>query len=216
MSTEETTQALEQINLANLQSDMEVEKQTRALDNFIKHSSTEFTYMGARYKIKKPSLREQDNIEKFKLSKKIELIRSKELLFENEWRTIYRERGIAIEDIEKSIKKLEDEKVDLEDRVIKANGSIQDKLVIQIQEKITKLNELYNQKYEMLEGTLENKIKQASNMYMLYCVLEIEDGVECKWKKMFTSYEDFMNHEDSVLLLTAFELLNALIFNYEG
>jgi len=75
-----------------------------------------------------------------------------------------------------------------------------------------KADRLYNEKKELLSGSLENRLDMTCNMYLLYLVLqtEREKGV---WVNMFDDFNGFLSYANGLFLLTAERILKMLMLN---
>lgn len=212
MDSTENQAMIKEINETILNEDTNLDSQFNTLENYIKRNSVEFDFDNVWYRVSKPTIRQQDTLEKFKHKYKLDLIKQGEYLFASEWLKIYKDRGIDIENFDAQIDIIKIEIEELQEKALKEIGTQQDKVLKQIVQKKKKADRLYNEKQELLSGSLENRLDMTCNMYLLYLVLqtEREKGV---WVNMFDDFNGFLSYANGLFLLTAERILKMLMLN---
>lgn len=215
MNEEILKDKVEELEVEKLNEALEVEKQMKELEAFIQSNEGIFTYNKEEYKVIRPTLKIQNEMERYKMIHKIELIKDKSVMFESELKKLYKSRGIDIDGMEAELIAIESEIEELGEKALKAVGHNQEKLIKSIEVKKEKRVKIIYEKNMLLEGSLEQKLSNDVNIYTIHLVLQKEDE-NGKWVRMFKDFNSFENYEDNRLLLSAFNVLDSLLWNYEA
>ena len=79
------------------------------LEDVVKDNKIEFKSGDKSFRVRKPNLDEQQEIDNVRRKKYLELVRDDSYLFKKQWIETYKKKGIDIDKIEIDIKRIEDE-----------------------------------------------------------------------------------------------------------
>ena len=181
------------------------------LSEMIKDNKIYFELDKKEYRVRKPTFKEKNQIERLRSLKKMELIKDQAFKFRRQWIDIYKEQGIDLDKLEKEIEEIN---LQIEDVKLKIGGteSIEAKkrLSEDIQDLKLKRNKLIIEQTDYLEYSIEDILTEFSNISLVVQVLEVKDND--KWIKVFKDYDDLMNSDNQKLVALATGYTRALIF----
>lgn len=185
--------------LEKIQSD----KDLTSIEEFIKNNFIEFEHNSNQYRVRLLSLKDKLLLHEFKLRKFGEYLQDKNILMEKDLIKIYKDRGIDIEAIDDSMKKLSAEIVDIQLKLGEALSKHEtDAILNNYKSKIETLQAekkiKFLQKTDLLSMSLENQLLNYEAEIITFLTLEISK--DSKWERLFASYEDFINCEDEALI----------------
>lgn len=182
------------------------------LEGTVKDNKVYFEVKDKKYRVRKPTERENQEIRKIRSKKFIELIKSDDYVLKEQLMELYKAKGIDIIAMENEIKelglKIEDIQVNLNDTKDKIR--IKD-LKYQIKELEKERVKIATRISELLEPCVENELREFCDMYVVYLSLE-KESEDSKWIKCFDSYDDFLNSDNEELVLKATANISLLIF----
>lgn len=175
------------------------------IEEGIKDNQFEYVHAdGVKYRVRKPVLRERQEIYEKKMAKFNSLLENPIYKLEDTIKKTYREKhGIDIDGMSKKILNLETQKQAIMlklGQTLKDKGSEQDMNILkgQIEDIANEQNNLSFKKSGYLEFSIENQILTYSYSYLAYLVSEKE--VDGKWVKAFETYDDYIGNEDETLI----------------
>ena len=196
------------------------------LEGLIKDNKIPFEIKGIKYRVHKPTQAEGLEVSKARTKKYIEFLKDDTYMLREQLIDLYKGKGVDIKQLEEDIKELGLQIEDIQEKV--APIPTESKEVInnyeqQVNDLIQKQSEIAIRLVELMEYSVENKILEFSNLYLIYSVLEKEENdksVEVKkgdkypkkWTKCFDSYKDFLNSDNEELILEATYSLSMLVF----
>lgn len=186
------------------------------LEEAILNNQLEFEIKDVKYRIRKPSFKEKQEVYSLKAKKFAELIKDKNFMLEKDLRRVYKERGIDIEEMETRFKNLEKDKNNLQFKLGEAlvNKATDDEMK-SLREEILKIRDLQIEisveKTSLLDYTIEQQLFTFCYSYLLYLIGE--KLVDDKWVKAWNKYEDFENEDDQTV--KTFAYYGALIVKEE-
>jgi len=185
---------------------MREEYQVDKIAELIKDNKIEFENNGNQYRVRLLNAKEKDELDMIRRRKFGQLLKDKDILLEKDLMIAYKEKGINIEiEIDEKIKnlnaQLEDISYKLGQALAKTPG---DTILKTYKEEIIKLNfkirGLTIQRGHLLEYSLENHLQNFVAQAISYLSLDVK--IEDKWIRAYTSLEEFMKQEDSLIELT--------------
>jgi hypothetical protein len=188
----------------------EIEEEVR-LENIVQNNRIKFSSNNKEFRIRKPNFAEQQEIEKARRKKYLELVNDDSFLFRKQWIEKYKEKNIDIDKMDEEMKKKEAEIKNLLLRLAKTK---EPKIIKDLKNQILKLRDeqfLINmEKTDLLSYSIEDQLAMFVNSYTVHLILEKKDGNE--WVKYFKTYGDFEKCNDMDLLNRSLYYLNYLIF----
>lgn len=184
---------------------------TTRIGDVIKDNKIKFQSGGKTFRMRRLTLREQEEVDNVRRKKHFELINDDSYLFRKQWIEKYKQKGIDIEKIETNIRTKEDEIKKLLLRLAKMSEK---KEIDKIKEDILALRDeqdvLTIQKTDLLSYSIEDQLTITVNSYTCYLILEKKDGN--KWIRHFESYKDFLDSNDADLIGKSFYYLSLLMY----
>lgn len=167
----------------------------------------EFEIDNVKYRIRKPSFKEKQEVYKIKSIKFSELIRDKNYMLEKDLRKLYKERGIDIDELESKFKNLEREKNTLNMKLGEALvNKASDEELKTLKEEIEKIRDLQievsMEKTNLLDYTIEQQLFSHCYSYLLYLIAEKK--LDDKWVKAWDTYQDFENTSEKTVKTFAY------------
>ena len=189
----------------------ELEETTR-MENVIKDNKIEFKVKDKIFRVRKPNLTEQQDANKFRRKRYIELVNDDSFLFRKQWIKKYKVKGIDIEKMDAEIHQKQKEMEALLLRLAKLDNV---KEIEKIKKDVLKLRdeqyEISIEKTDFLAYSIEDQLLISVNSYITYLVLEYKDKE--KWDKYFESYKKFQESEEKELVNKAYYYINHLIYS---
>jgi len=181
------------------------------VERMIKDNKIEFELDGKIYRVRKPSFKEKNQLERLRSLKKQELVLDDAYKFRRQWIDLYKTKGIDIEKLDKEITELS---LKIEDLKLQIGGtdSIEAKKRFskEVEQLRTKTNSLIIEKSDYLEYSIEDVLTDFSNVSLIALVLEKKE--ENKWTEVFKDYDELMNSNNDKLIALATNYLRAIIF----
>ena len=182
------------------------------LENIIKDNKIEFKSGDKNYRVRKPIITEQQEIDDARRKKYLELVKDGSYLFKKQWIEIYKKKGIDVAKIENDMKKLEDEVKRLLLRLAKTTGK---KAVEELKNQILKLRDeqyiISIEKTDLLSYSIEDQVYIYAKSYTAYLILEVKK--DDKWVKYFKSFGEFEKCEDNNLVSKLFYFFDYLLYS---
>ena len=181
------------------------------MENVIKDNKIVFNVKGKSFRVRKPDLSEQQEIDTIRRKKYLELVRDDSFMFRKQWVEILKKKDIDINKMDEEILKIQDA---LRGLLLRLAKTAEPKSVKLLKEEINKSRDkLYNlsiEKTDLLVYSIEDQILIHVNSYTTYIILESKK--EDKWVKYFDSYESFEKSKDDELIGKAFKFINDLMY----
>ncbi len=186
-------------------------EETVKMENVIKDNKIVFESGGKSFRVRKPTLTEQQEIDTIRRKKYMELVRDDSFMFRKQWIEIYKKKGIDINKMDDDIKRVQD---DLKNILLRLAKTAEPKsvklLTIEVRKIKDKLYNLSIEKTDLLVYSIEDQLTIHVNSYTTYVVLESKK--ESKWIKCFASYKDFEESKNDDLVGKAFYFINNLMY----
>ena len=171
----------------------------------IKDNKIEFEFEGKSYRVRMLNAKEKDELDMLSRKKFGQLLQDKDILMEKDLIRIYKERGIDIDLLDKKIKQIQTQIMDINYKLGEslANKS-GDTILKTYKEEITKFNnEMYEimiQKNHLLDFSLENQLQNYIAQIISYLSLDILNGE--LWSRAYQNMDDFLSAEEKLVNLT--------------
>ena len=206
-------QKVEKVVMAKeaLKAMQEIEDSVR-LENIVKDNKIEFKSGDKNFRVRKPNLEEQQEIDGVRRKKYLELVRDNSYLFKKQWIETYKKKGIDIVKMETDMKLNEDETRRLLLRLAKTTdkkgiGELKDQILKSRDEQYA----LSIEKTDLLSYSIEDQTFIHAKSYTAYLILERKD--KDKWVKCFKDFEEFQKSEDQDLVGKLFYYYDVLIYS---
>jgi len=203
----------------------EVKKAREAIDfalelakakKVIKNNYIEFDYNGNKYRVRMPTLEEEELVEKKKALKLNKMLSEVDeegnpvYLFKKQWNELYKKRGIDLDEKEARIDHLniEIETLLLELAKTKDKPEI-DRIEREIMKRKQDIAETISYILDKYQYCIEYILFFFYKKYLLFLVLEKLENK--KWKRVYKTFEDMQKEQDTKLIATALESLSYLV-----
>lgn len=188
-------------------------EETVKMENVIKDNKIVFDSGGKAFRVRKPTLSEQQQIDDIRRTKYGELVRDDSFMFRKQWIEIYKKKGIDINKMEDNIRQVQEDLKSILLRLAKTSEAKSVKLLTDEVKKIKdKLYDLAIEKTDLLVYSIEDQLLIHINSYTTYVVLEKKDEAKGKFQKVFKSYKEFEESKNEELIGKAFYFLNILMY----
>ena len=192
-------------NFDDLQSEMQ-------LKTIIKDNKIEFKVGDKTFRVKKPNLNEQDEIDTVRRKKYTELISDDSFLFRKQWVKKYKVKGI-------DIKKMESEMTAIQAGVQKTLlrlATVTDKKVVndlkgEVKSQRDKLYELSMEVTDLLSYCIETQVKIYVDSYSACVILEVKNGEN--WERYFKTYDEFQKSNEVEVINKTFYYFQYLMYS---
>ena len=182
------------------------------LENIIKDNKIEFKSGDRTFRVRKPTLEEQQEIDNVRRKKYLELVRDDSYLFKKQWIETYKKKGIDINKIDTDIKRIDDE---LRRTLLRLAKTTDKKGIGELKNQILKLRDeqyaLSIEKTDLLSYSIEDQTFIHAKSYTAYLILERKE--KDKWVRHFKDFEEFQRTEDSDLVSKLFYYFDVLIYS---
>jgi len=164
-----------------------------------------FEVEGKSYRVRQSNFQEKQDANKKRMKLYVELLKDKDCLLEKDLRSLYKERGMDVEGIDKQILELTNQQQKLLFDLGKAIKENKDKVELdKYKEEITLLMQsiqgLSMEKQRLLEFSLENRVMMDVYSWLIWTVSEVKVGET--WQRVWSSYDEFIQSTPSELLTT--------------
>ncbi len=182
------------------------------LEDIVKDNKIEFKSGDKTFRVRRPNLEEQQEIDNVRRKKYLELVRDDSYLFKKQWIETYKKKGIDIGKMEIDIKRIEDETRRLLLRLAKTTdkkgiGELKDQILKSRDEQYV----LSIEKTDLLSYSIEDQTHIHAKSYTAYLILERKE--KDKWVRHFKDFEEFQKTEDSDLVSKLFYYFDVLIYS---
>lgn len=187
-------------------------------EDLIKDNKILFNYREQEYRIRKPTRQEkkemgEKRIQKFnQLLQEVDEKEKPKYILREQLIDIYEKRDISFEKMNQKLIELNHKH---DDKLLKLAQTDNEKRVKELKNEIREIREeqaeISTRKADLLEYSLEDTLKEFMNTYFCYLLLEKKE--KKTWARVFKTYEDFMNSEDSELVTRGLYFLIVLIKN---
>jgi hypothetical protein len=173
------------------------------MESIIKDNKIDFTLNDKQYRVRLLSLRDKEELDELRRKKFTQLLKDKDVVFEENLIKLYKEKGIDINSIKDEINKLENERITIELKLGEAlSKNSGDAILKAYKEEIEKNNYLIQikliQKSDLLAYSFENQLLNYVAKLIAYLSLDILEND--KYKRLFNTIEEFDNCEDEKLI----------------
>jgi hypothetical protein len=193
----------------------------------IKDNKIEFSHKEKNYRVRKPNLKEKEDMRNKQNKKYIDLLDDDSFVLRQQLITKLKKKGIDIDAMDRKIKSLDAEIENVQMKLV----PIDDKKTREVLKK--EIIDLDNQRRlididikEYLSPCIENELAEFGNLYLIYTLLEkeiddtsidVKEGDEYpkKWVRVFDSYDEFLKTEEDDLISKAAYYISLIIFKKE-
>ena len=191
---------------------MEELQQMSELESLIKDNMIEFPHEGDIYRIAKPTQRVKEEAHQKKSVKYLELLNDDQYLFRDQLIAKYKEKGIDLNKMDNELVTIQKQHDDLLLRLAEMKNPED---IVKIKREIMNLrqaqSDIIMKRADLLQYSIEQKVIDFLNSYFLYSLLEIKRDVS--WERKFKSYDDFLDSNDSELLMKAMYYMSLTVNN---
>ena len=191
----------------------EIEETTK-MENIVKDNKIVFKSGSNSFRVRKPTLSEQQEVDAIRRKKYMELVADDSFLFRKQWIENYKKKGIDINKMDDDIKRAQG---DYESLLLRLAKTADSKSIELLKKEIDKTKEkMYSlslEKTDLLVYSIEDQLLIHVNSYVAYRVLEKQE--KDKWIKPFNSYEDFEKSENHDLINKTFSFINHLMYGHD-
>lgn len=168
-------------------------------ENAIVDNKLEFKVGEVQYRVHKPTVGERTEASKYQSKKFVELLKDKSVLMEADIIKQYKDKGIDIEEFDKTAKNLEKEKQDIQEKLGKALADKAPEVDLEVYKKqiaslLFNIQDVLTRKNALLQYSLETQLFNETFSYFVMLVTEVKKGEE--WVRLWNSLEE-MNNADS-------------------
>jgi len=179
------------------------DKDLANIEEMVIDNKVMFEYKDKKYRVRLMNLKEKHEFYDLKVRKYAQLIQDKDVLLEKDLISVYRQRGMNIDELDDNIKKINSQIVDIQIKLGESLAKHEEPVILNsYREKITNFKtqrQVYDfQKTDLLRMSLENQLLNYEAEIITYLTLDTLN--EDKWARLFNSYEDFISYEDETLL----------------
>ena len=189
----------------------ELEDSTR-LEDIVKDNKVEFKSGDKTFRVRKPNLEEQQEIDNVRRKKYLELVRDDSYLFKKQWIETYKKKGIDIDKMETDIKRIHDE---IRRTLLRLAKTTDKKGIGELKDQIMKLRDeqyiLSIEKTDLLSYSIEDQTHIHAKSYTAYLILERKE--EDNWVKHFKDFNTFQKSDDQDLIGKLFYFYDRLIYS---
>jgi hypothetical protein len=184
--------------------DMEKDSDLSKIEELIRDNKITFTHKEKKYRVRLLNTYEKDELDLLRRKKFGQLLKDKDILFEKDILSQYKERGLNVfEEADIELKKLDSAMLDLELKLGESISKNEAESVLknyknQIQDILTKKKVLITQRNLLLEFSFENAL--LNYVYQVICYLSLDIMKDGRWNRMFSSLEEFQKHDDESLI----------------
>lgn len=193
-------------------------EETNKMENLVRDNKIIFTVKDKKYRLRIPTLEEQEDISNEKRKKRLEYLNDPSYLPREEWIKKYKVKGIDIDAMEDDVRKLQAE---IKNSLLKLATTSGKEAVEAVKKEVNDLKDKQIQESikitDYLSDCLESQLKIFVDSYTAYLVLEkkqekAEEG-EKEWEKVFKDYDEFNKCDDVELISATFYFYDALIYS---
>ncbi len=182
----------------------------------ISDNAIEFEYNNETYRVVMPTLEQEMEVERAKTEKLNELLSKTDengnpiYKFKNQWKEIYKKRGIDLDAYESKLQALT---IDVENLLVKLAQTQDRPRILELEKQIAKLRDeiadITSFLVDKYRYSIENQLMFFSRNYLLSLVLEKKKGK--KWVRVFKNFKELSNYKDTGLIKAGLTYLSYLI-----
>lgn len=177
------------------------------LSEMIVNNMIEFEHKGTHYRSGKPTFKQKQEANEKRIVKFSELMKDEKYMMEDTLITLYKNKGVDIKDIDLKLVGLEKQR---QDYLFKLGQAIKENKenaeLNTYKEEIQKVNlqyqELTMKRTIYMDVSLESNVNVFVYTYLAYLTVEKKENET--WIKAWSTYDDFMNCEESLINLAVF------------
>ena len=207
METAPTLNDEQKIALSNVQEQVAKAINKDFIEDITRDNKMEFTQDNVKYRIAKPNYNQKQEIYRERVKKFTELLRDPAYSLEKDLKKSYLVRDIDVDEMTNKIKGLEEKKGNIQFKLgelLKNDGQQHEAELLkkEIESIIKEQQNLVIEKQTLLEFSIENQVVIYMYNYMTYLITEKLVGE--KWIKAFSTFEEFMNSDETLVGKLAF------------
>lgn len=190
---------------------MEEISQLSVLESLIQNNIVEFKIEDINYRIRKPSLRENNDLNYQRMLKYQTMLKDSNYMMEDQLKKTYKEKGIDLDNMDIRLIELQRKEADLLTKVAKMKiDSEIEKMRAEVLSIRRNKSEILQRKAELLQFSIETQLTNYMNEYLLSLVLERKE--KDKWIKQFNTHEDLLDCPDEELIIQSTYFLSILVY----
>jgi len=182
------------------------------MEDIVKDNKIEFKSGDKTFRVRKPNLEEQQEVDDVRRKKYLELVRDDSYLFKKQWIETYKKKGIDINKMETDMKRITDE---IRRTLLRLAKTTDKKGIGELKDQIIKLRDeqylLSIEKTDLLSYSIEDQTYIHAKSYTAYLILERKE--KDKWVKHFKDFEEFQKSDDQDLIGKLFYYYDVLIYS---
>jgi NAD-specific glutamate dehydrogenase len=200
-----------------LTKEMQQADQLSNLEEMLKNNVIEFELNGTTYRVRKPTIKERQEVRKEKNKKYLELLNDDNYLFREQIIEKLEKKGKSIAKMVEAMNKIQEQIERLQLKLAEyGNAKEKDnKIITDLKLKIFELMEERNlisiNKSDLLSGSIEDTLLEFETTYFAYLLLEKKEGDN--WIRVFNKYDDFLQCQDNSLMSKCGNYLGLLLFS---
>ena len=178
--------------------DMKKKADMNIMDELLKTNQMEFSHNDKTYRIRQLTLADKEILNDMIMHEHGRLMQDQNILTENQYRTLYKQKEVGLDIIEDKIKKLDAEKFAIQLKLGEALGNkVGDTILSEYKKQIETIT---NQTDILLiqRGELMHVFQMKAMTYLSFDI-KIED----KWIRLYNTYEEFQAEKDEELITKA-------------
>lgn len=186
------------------------------LEGMIKRNVVEWEFNEIKYRVRKPTNKENQEIRRARSKKYLELLKDDAYVFKDQLIEQLEKKGKSINKLDNKALQIQAQINNLKKELAKygdqdeKNAPIITDLKLKIDEMKQEINYIGIIKRDLLSGTIEDTLLEFEASYCAYLLSEKLEGD--KWVKVFKTYEEFDNSLDDQLLGIIASHLGLLLF----
>ena len=181
--------------LVKVQKEVKEASEMNIAEQLINNNEFQFEFENKKYRIRKPTFSERQQIFEERVRLWVELLKSGKYPLEVELRKLYQSRGTSIEKIDEELKLVSNKYNQAQltlGKLIKENGAEKDCEVLkkEIEDLLVRQSEITGQKASLFQYSLETQTLLRIYTYLTTLVAESlsEDN---SWKRVYSNIDDF-------------------------
>lgn len=170
--------------------------------NLIQSNEIVFDFEGTTYKVTKPTFKQKQEAYKKRVEKFTELLRDEKYMLEEDLKSVYRKRGVDIDEIGKNlistIKKRDELMFKLGEAI--SNKSVESDLQLykkEIEEFNNEIQSLSLKKNQLLELSIENQVLIYTYSYLTFLMSEKKVGDV--FVRVWNTWDEFQSEKENII-----------------
>ncbi len=199
-----------------IQTDLNEIMDMELINEIISDNTFPFEFKNNKYRVRRPTYEEKTDANKKRSAKYLELLKDESFAFEKELRVLYKKRGIDIDEMDKTIRNLNQKRENYALKLGEALAKKKPDAELQIfKDEIDKINlqtqPITIEKSSLLELSIENQVTIFVYTYLTFLISE--KLVDKKWIRIWNSHIELLN--DKTPLVNKITFYSTILINDE-